>query len=169
VSQSPVIAIRPASTGGDTEIVRELFAEYAAALPVDLAFQGFPAELATLPGAYASPGGALLLAWAGDVPAGCVGVRPLEPGVCELKRLFVRPVFRGRGLARRLSLAALSEARSLGYSRIRLDTLPTMSEAQRLYQQLGFRVIEPYRPNPVAGAIFMELVLDPAMGPPQGR
>ena len=156
---SAVAAVRPANRPEEIEIVRQLFEEYAAELAVDLGFQGFAEELAALPGAYAAPGGVLLLAWAADAPAGCAGVRPLGADTCELKRLFVRPAYRGRGLARRLSTAALGEARSRGYRWIRLDTLPGMVEAQRLYRNLGFREIPAYRPNPVPGAVFMELAL----------
>ena len=156
-------AIRPAGGLADLEFVRTLFEEYAAELGVDLGFQGFAEEVATLPGAYAPPRGLLLLAWSADVPAGCAGLRPLGPDVCELKRLFVRPAYRGRGLARQLSTAALGEARARGYRRIRLDTLPGMVEAQRLYRDLGFREIAPYRANPVPGAVFMELDLAPPL------
>ncbi|MGE5231119.1 MAG: GNAT family N-acetyltransferase [Deltaproteobacteria bacterium] len=159
MSGAEAALIRKATGPHEIEVVRGLFAEYAAELPVDLGFQGFAEELATLPGAYAGPGGVLLLAWADDLPAGCAGVRPLEPGACELKRLYVRPAFRGRGLARRLAAAALAEARDRGYARVRLDTLPGMIEAQRLYRTLGFREIGPYRANPVPGAKYMELAL----------
>ena len=151
--------IRAATGPDEVEIVRGLFVEYATGLGIDLGFQGFPEELATLPGAYAAPDGALLLAWVDGVPAGCVGIRRLAADTCELKRLFVRPAYRGRGLARDLSIAALAEARTRGYSRIRLDTLPTMVEAQALYLALGFREIAPYRPSPVRGTVFMELAL----------
>jgi ribosomal protein S18 acetylase RimI-like enzyme len=159
VSVAEVHPIRPATAPHEIEVVRALFAEYAAELPVDLAFQGFAEELATLPGAYAGPGGVLLLAWADDLAAGCVGLRPFAPGACELKRLYVRPAFRGLGLARRLTTAALAEARGRRYARILLDTLPGMVEAQRLYRTLGFREIGPYRTNPVPGAKYMELAL----------
>lgn len=152
-------SIRAATGAHEIEVVRALFAEYAAELPVDLAFQGFAEELATLPGAYAGPGGVLLLAWVDDLAAGCVGLRPLAPGACELKRLYVRAAFRGRGLAGRLTAAALAEARRRRYARILLDTLPNMIEAQRLYRALGFREIRPYRANPVPGAMYMELAL----------
>jgi putative acetyltransferase len=159
VSAAAAPSIRAATGPHEIEIVRALFGEYAAELRVDLAFQGFAEELATLPGAYAGPGGVLLLAWADDLAAGCVGLRPFAPGACELKRLYVRPAFRGRGLARRLTAAALAEARSRRYVRILLDTLPGMVEAQQLYGTLGFREIAPYRANPVAGAKYMELAL----------
>ncbi len=165
MTASAVAAIRPAGRPAEIEIVRRLFEEYAGELGVDLGFQGFAEEVATLPGAYAPPRGVLLLAWSADVPAGCAGVRPLGPDVCELKRLFVRLAYRGRGLARQLSMAALGEARARGYRRIRLDTLPGMVEAQRLYRELGFQEIAPYRANPVPGAVFMELALAPSPEP----
>ena len=135
--------------------VRALFREYAASLPFTLAFQGFDDELATLPGAYAAPGGALLLA----PGAGCVGIRPLGEATCEMKRLYVRPSARGSGLGRALAEAAVVEARELGHARMRLDTVPGMETAQALYERLGFREIAPYRPNPVAGVRYLELQL----------
>jgi putative acetyltransferase len=145
-------------------IVQRLFAEYAAALEIDLAFQGFAEELAGLPGAYARPAGGLLLGWEGDEPAGCVAFRPLEPGVSEMKRLYVRPSARGAGWGRRLVERVVSEARAAGYERMRLDTLPSMSAALGLYLGMGFREIPAYRHNPVAGTRFLELDLRPARG-----
>jgi ribosomal protein S18 acetylase RimI-like enzyme len=143
----------------DLPAVRELLLEYAAGVGVPLDFQGFDREVADLPGDYAPPRGALLVARVGAELAGCVALRPLGGDACEMKRLFVRPAARGLGLGERLALAIVAEARRLGYRRMRLDTLPAMDAAQSLYERLGFRDIPPYTDNPVAGTRFLELTL----------
>ena len=137
-----------------------MFEEYAAALSIDLCFQNFAQELASLSTMYAPPSGALLLAEITDTPAGCVVVRSLDAATCELKRLYVRPTHRGHNLGRQLAESALETARALGYQRIRLDTLPEMQPAQRLYESLGFHDIRPYYGEPIAGQRFMEAQLN---------
>ena len=142
-------------------VVAALFREYADQIGVDLSYQHFDAELAALPGVYAPPLGALLLAIGADgVPAGCVAVRKTPaPDCCEMKRLHVRPAMRGTGLGRALAMAAIEAATRIGYARMRLDTLPPMMTAQALYRSLGFSVIDAYYETPVAGTIFLELRL----------
>jgi ribosomal protein S18 acetylase RimI-like enzyme len=139
--------------------VRALIEEYVRALGVDLGFQEIDAELGDLATAYAPPEGRILVAVAGAELAGCVALRPLAPGTCEMKRLYVRRAFRGTGLGRRLAVAVIDTARELGYERMRIDTLPQMQRARELYTALGFREIEPYSFNPVPGTAFMELAL----------
>jgi ribosomal protein S18 acetylase RimI-like enzyme len=144
----------------DIERVRRLVRAYADWLDVDLCFQDFERELAELPGCYAAPAGRLLIARVGGEVAGCVGLRPLEPGVCEMKRLWVEPGFAGRGIGRALAERIVAAARQIGYRRMRLDTLPArMPAAQHLYAALGFREIPPYYHNPLAGVVMLELDL----------
>jgi ribosomal protein S18 acetylase RimI-like enzyme len=154
-----MLRIKPVETDADVADARQLFEEYAAATGVDLCFQNFAQELATLPGLYAPPGGRLLLAWDDADLAGCVALRPTADGACEMKRLYVRPEFRARKAGRALVEAVIAAAREIGYARMRLDTLPTMTRARALYTSLGFREVAPYYENPVAGTVYMELDL----------
>jgi GNAT superfamily N-acetyltransferase len=153
------VVIREALTDADVALAHTLFAEYADSLGVDLEFQDFRRELASLPGDYVRPGGVLLLAAVDGRELGCVAVRALAPDVCEMKRLYLREGARGTGIGRRLANAAIAFAREAGYATMRLDTLPGMHSAQQLYRTLGFREVEPYRYNPVPGTTFMELTL----------
>ena len=151
-----MLSILPAVDDKHMEQIRLLFSEYSAFLGFDLGFQGFHEELASLPGEYAPPGGRLLLANVNGEVAGCIALRRISEETCEMKRLYVLPRFRGRGIGRRLAGEVMREAAAAGYERIRLDTVPFLKEAISLYQSLGFRPIEPYRYNPVPGAAFME-------------
>jgi len=154
------MTLRRAAGPGDIAAARRLFRAYAGALPFGLEFQAFEEELAALPGAYAEPGGCILLAEEGGELAGCVALRPEgAEGVCEMKRLYVGPAFRGRGLGRALAEAVLAEARARGYRRMRLDTVPGMDAAIAVYRALGFVEIPPYRFNPIPGALFFERAL----------
>jgi ribosomal protein S18 acetylase RimI-like enzyme len=149
-----------AKSAEEIQQVRELFEEYVAWLEINLCFQNFDKEVAELPGDYAPPSGRLTLAIEGDDVAGCVALRRIGEDICEMKRLYVRPQFRGRGLGRTLTENLIQEARGIGYKRMRLDTLPgKMDPAIAMYRSLGFKNIEPYYNNPVEGAAFMELKL----------
>ena len=141
-------------------IARTLFQEYAETLGDDICLQNFATELATLPGAYARPGGCLLLASVDRQIAGCAAMRPLGAAAAEMKRVYVRPAFRGAGVGRALAEAIVEESRAAGYERVRLDTLATMTKAQSLYRQMGFRPIPSYVEHPADGVVYLELELD---------
>ena len=147
-----------AESEGQITSIRELFLEYAQSLNFSLCFQSFEKELAELPGEYSPPAGRLLLAAHGSQLAGCAALHKLENEICEMKRLYVRPEFRGKGLGRVLAERLVADAREIGYKRLRLDTVePVMRNAVGLYRKLGFREIAPYRENPIEGALYMEL------------
>lgn len=166
--QTPSIAA--ASGVRDMATVRDLFLEYAAWLDFDLCFQGFDQELASLPGTYAPPGGGLWLARVAGAPAGVVGLRPLDKQAAELKRLWIRPGFRGHGLGRRLTETAIGAARLAGYRALRLDTIGgLMAEARTLYESLGFQEIPPYYDNPHPEVSYLELGLSAASVTPPRR
>ncbi|SRR6266404_892375 len=155
------MSFRQAESSEDTQRARELFEEYAAWLGINLCFQNFDKELAELPGDYAPPSGRLFLADDGDDVMGCVALRKIGDSVGEMKRLYVRPQFRGRGLGRTLTEKLIAEAKQIDYASLRLDTLPgKMDQAIAMYRSLGFKEIAPYYKNPVEGATFMELILD---------
>ena len=142
------------------DTLRKLFREYADSLGFDISFQNFEKELAELPGDYAPPDGRLYLAIEGKRTAGCIALRKLSNDDCEMKRFYVCPLFRGKGVGKRLAAAIIGEARQMGYKRMLLDTVPSMKRAIVLYRALGFKPIPPYRHNPIPGASFMELILD---------
>ena len=149
-----------AESAADIADVRTLFSEYAESLGFSLCFQSFEIELAQLPWEYAPPSGRLLLARSGVVAAGCVAMHKLEDGICEMKRLYARPQFRGTGLGRRLAEEIIAQARQIGYKHMRLDTVVSvMGRAVELYRALGFREIAPYRENPIPSALYMEIEL----------
>ncbi len=158
-----MILLEQADSAAIIALAREMFREYAAQLGVDLCFQDFERELRELPGKYAPPAGRLLLAYdlaAGiKKTAGCGALRPIDATLCEMKRLYVRPEFRGRGIGRTLAESLIAAAREIGYAAMHLDTLPSMHEAHKLYNQLGFREIAPYYASPVPGTRFLELNL----------
>lgn len=157
--RSLAVEIGRAEDGKGLGEVRRLFREYASAVARDLTLHDFAEELAGLPGEYAAPGGALLLATWDRRPAGCVGLRPLSADACEMKRLFVRHQFRGKGVGKRLALAVIETARDAGYRSIRLNLSPWMEEAIALYRALGFRELEAHRGERTDGAVAMELAL----------
>jgi GNAT superfamily N-acetyltransferase len=152
--------IDQAQTPEQIALARTLFQEYGASLGFSLCFQNFDKELAGLPGEYASPKGRLLIAYLDSEPAGCVALHEFEPGISEMKRLYVRPAFRGKRVGVALANAIIAAAREIGYERMRLDTVPSeMADAVKLYGRLGFREIAPYRANPQPGTLYMELDL----------
>lgn len=157
IKEQGTARIRPAESEADLTHIRALFSEYAESLDFDLCFQDFETELATLPGRYAPPSGELLLAVDGEEVQGCVALRRLDGDICEMKRLWVRPRFRGSGLGRQLAKAIIEEGRRIGYTTMRLDTVASMSSAISLYRSLGFVETPPYTDNPIPGALFMEL------------
>ncbi len=161
IVHSSGFAVAEALDRESVEACRALFVEYQQGLGVSLCFQGFDAELAALPGAYARPRGRLILARIAGEPAGCVALRPLGESDAEMKRLFIRPPYRGMGLGLVLAECVIDEARGLGYRTVKLDTLPGMAEAQHLYRSLGFVDAAPYNDNPVTGVRFMSLELAP--------
>jgi putative acetyltransferase len=162
-SVSPVlkdISFAQAESPTQIALARELFLEYAKSLGFSLCFQNFDTELANLPGDYSPPDGRLLLVEYDGQIAGCVALHKLEEGICEMKRLYLRPDFRGKGLGRALANRIIAEARQIGYQRMRLDTVePVMKDAVAMYRRIGFGEIPPYCNNPIAGALYMELVL----------
>ena len=154
-----MIRIENADTAELLPYVREFFVEYSESTGVDLCFQGFAQELASLPGKYARPSGRLLLAYEDDRAIGCGALRPIDRGVCEMKRLYVRPGSRGTGAGGALMQSLIRSAKKIGYQTLRLDTLPSMGTAIAIYRSHGFKEISPYCTNPVPGALFFELNL----------
>lgn len=151
------LAIQPARSAADLALARALVADYIAELGIDLSYQNVAAELAGLPGAYAPPAGEFLIASSGGAPAGCVAVRPCPgPPICEMKRLYVRPAYRAAGIGLRLAADIMAAARSLGYERMRLDTLASMVGALSIYRRLGFYEIPRYYDNPLSDVVYLE-------------
>ena len=144
-------------TGGEIALIRKLFLEYAESLDFDLDFQNFEEELRSLPGEYVPPKGCMILAMDQDDVAGCVAMRPLSPGICEMKRLYVKPQHRGKNIGRLMAAKIINDASKCGYERMRLDTVPSMKAAQKLYESMGFKQIPAYRHNPVSGTMYLEL------------
>ncbi len=158
-SKGDKIRFVPAKSVKDIRAARKLFKEYAASLGFDLCFQDFDQELTRLPGEYAAPAGRLYLALRGKRIVGCIALRKINKKICEMKRMYVRPRFRGKGIGRLLALKVINEAIKIGYKSMRLDTVPAMKQATALYKSLGFKKIKPYRYNPIPGALFLELRL----------
>jgi putative acetyltransferase len=159
-SESKCLVFAHAESAAQIAQCRELFLEYAQSLGFSLCFQNFDKELADLPGEYAPPKGRLLLGEFEGELAACVALHPLSEEICEMKRLYLRPNFRGKGLGRALANRVIQEAREIGYQRMRLDTVePRMKDAVEMYRKIGFQEIEPYCDNPIAGALYMELLL----------
>ena len=156
----PAVELVEAISSEQIEQARQLFLEYATSLGFSLCFQNFDEEVKNLPGAYAPPSGRLLLAYSNGQVAGCIALRLLEPMICEMKRLYVRPAYRGTGIGKMLVERVIEEARNIGYERMRLDTVASsMQDAVALYRRRGFQEIAPYRTNPIAGVIYLELAL----------
>ncbi len=161
MTQTPSFAIQHVQNAADLADVIRLFRAYAESLPIDLAYQGFEAEMAAMPGKYSAPKGVLLIARNGEGRAiACAALRPIEPaGTCEMKRLYVTAEGRGLGLGKRLVETLFDDARRIGYREMRLDTLPTMTEAIALYRRFGFAPMEAYYDTPIEGTLFMRKVL----------
>jgi ribosomal protein S18 acetylase RimI-like enzyme len=157
-----MFSVLPASSDSDTQAVRQLFEQCAASLAIDLGFQNFERELASLPGDYSPPQGALFLVRADGSPAGCVGLRPFSESVGEIKRLYVVPAFRGRGFARSLVSAAIAAARLIGYRALVLDTLASMQPAIALYESFGFERTDAYYVNPLPDVLYFRATLEPS-------
>ncbi|MBS0320662.1 MAG: GNAT family N-acetyltransferase [Proteobacteria bacterium] len=163
MGSDPIVDVRQATTAADIAVAAQLFRGYADSLPIDLGFQGFDAELASLPGKYAPPAGRLYVAWRSGKPLGCIALRPLAGSADrgEIKRLYVLAAARGLGLGRRLAQQVIADAAAIGYRALVLDTLGTMTAALALYRSLGFRDIPAYYDNPVPGTVYLELGSDP--------
>lgn len=160
IPMTEMIKLIPAATVEQIEVIRELFTEYQRWLNFSLCFQGFDEELAALPGKYAPPLGRLYIAECGGKTAGCIALRPMdEPGICEMKRLYVRDEFRGQGIGKYLTKTILADAKEIGYTAMRLDTLQRMETARSLYRNLGFNIIPAYYHNPLDEVVYMELPL----------
>jgi len=154
-----MLKIIQAKSEDQLNIIRKLFTEYTNWLGFDLSFQNYEEEFAELPGKYKPPKGRLLLALYNSKVVGCGGLREFAKGVCEMKRMYIKPKYRRKGIGRKLAIALIKEAKKIGYKRMRLDTVPWMKEAIELYYSLGFKKIKPYRYNPIKGSLFLELIL----------